>query len=259
MIPFASGAVCSTFAVKVRLTRNTQYTAENSSTKITLLPAYLDTLTAGTHSLRVGFKDNTSATVQFTVAQTITPTLPINPFSDVVGTDWFIDDVIYTYSIGLIDGKTPTTFAPNDNLTYAEAVKLAACMHQLYTTGEVTLVNGSPVWYQSYVDYAKANGIISEDYAWSTPATRAGYMEIFANALPESAFTIINDIADGAIPDVPMDYPGAAAIYKLYRAGILQGNDDAHTCLPEANIRRSEVAAILTRMMNPDVRIEFSI
>ena len=53
-------------------------------------------------------------------------------------------------------------------------------------------------------------------------------------------------------------YPGAAAVYKLYRAGILQGNDTAHTCNPGANIRRSEVAAILTRMMNPDVRISFS-
>ena len=188
----------------------------------------------------------------------ITPTMPVNPFTDVIGTDWFIDDVIYAYSIGLIDGTTPSTFAPNSNLKYSEAVKLAACMHQLYTTGEVTLENGDP-WYQSYIDYAKANGIIVGDYDWEAIATRAGYIEIFANALPDSAYAEINNVADGAIPDVPMDHPQAAAIYKLYRAGILQGNNSTYSFSPDTGIRRSEVAAILTRMMNPDARIKFTI
>ena len=189
----------------------------------------------------------------------VTPEMPVNPFTDVKGTDWFIDDVIYAYDKGLIDGTSPTTFSPNSNLTYAQAITLAARMHQLYTKGEITLENGDDPWYQSYVDYAIENGIISGDYDWGAMATRAGYMQIFANALPNDAFAAINSVPDGSIPDVPVDYPGAAAIYKLYRAGILQGNDDAHTFLPEANIRRSEVAAILTRMMNPEVRIEFSI
>jgi len=190
--------------------------------------------------------------------QPITPTMPDSPFSDVKETDWFIGDVIYAISIGLIDGKAPTIFAPNDYLTYAESVKLAACMHQLYTTGEVTLTNGSP-WYQSYADYAKQNGIINGDFDWKAPATRMGYMEIFANALPAGAYAIINDIADGAIPDIPMTHPQATAVYKLYRAGIVQGVDAAHNCNPDSNIKRSEVAAILTTMMKDDARIEFSI
>jgi hypothetical protein len=130
-------------------------------------------------------------------------------------------------------------------------------MHQLYTTDKITLANGEP-WYQSYVDYAKANGIISSDYSWNSPATRAGYMEIFANALPSEAFNVINNIADGAVPDVAMTLPQAAAIYKLYRAGIVQGVDDAHNCDPNSNIKRSEVATILTRMMNKDARKSFS-
>ena len=191
----------------------------------------------------------------------ITPVMPVNPFSDVFGTDWFINDVIYAYSKSLIAGTTPTTFAPYSNLKYSEAITLAARMHELYTTGEVTLENDDDLWYQTYVDYAVENGIIASDdeYDWNATATRAGYMQIFAKALPDDALKAINSVPDGSIPDVPMNYPGAAAIYKLYRAGILQGNDDAHTCNPDANIRRSEVAAILTRMMNPEKRIEFSI
>jgi Na+-translocating ferredoxin:NAD+ oxidoreductase RNF subunit RnfB len=56
-----------------------------------------------------------------------------------------------------------------------------------------------------------------------------------------------------------MTHPQAAAIYKPYRAGIAQGVDTAHNCSPGSNIMRNEVAAILTRMMNPDRRATFSI
>ena len=181
------------------------------------------------------------------------------PFTDVSEDDWYYNDVSMAYRYGLINGKTQTTFASADNLTYAEAVKLAACMHQLSTTGAVTLTNASPVWYQSYVDYAKENNIISKDYSWSVQATRAGYMEIFANALSDDTLYLVNDIPDGSIPDVPMSHPQASAIYKLYRAGILQGIDTAHNCDPSSNIRRREVAAILTRMVFADMRIKFSI
>ena len=182
-----------------------------------------------------------------------------NPFTDVKEADWFYKDVVYAYGMGLINGKTVTTFAPVDNLTYAEAVKLAACMHELYTTGEVTLSVGGGAWYESYVEYAKENGIISKDYEWGKAATRAGYMEIFANALPDDALTPVNAVAEGAIPDVPADYPQAWAIYRLYRAGIVQGVDAAKNCRPDASIRRSEVAAILTRMMDPSARVSFTL
>jgi len=199
-----------------------------------------------------------AALVLCMVLTMIPAVLAVTPFTDVTADQWYYSDVENAYTMGLINGKTATTFAPQDKLTYAEAVKLAACMHQRYTTGAVTLTNGNP-WYQSYVDYCKTNGIITKDYAWEMNATRAGYMEIFANALPAEALAEINQIADGAIPDVPVTHTQAGAIYKLYRAGILQGNDAEHNCDPYANIMRSEVAAILTRMMDSTERIEFAL
>ena len=66
------------------------------------------------------------------------------PFTDVKTSDWFYNDVKNAYDDGLINGKTATTFEPNSNLTYAEAVKLAACMNQRNATGMVTLVNATP-------------------------------------------------------------------------------------------------------------------
>ena len=56
--------------------------------------------------------------------------LAANPFTDVPDSQWYCKDVVNAYEMGLINGKTATTFKPDDNLTYAEAVKLAACMNQ---------------------------------------------------------------------------------------------------------------------------------
>ena len=189
----------------------------------------------------------------------LTPALaaPV-PFTDVPTSAWYYQDVQTAYNSGLINGRSGTSFAPNGNLTYAEAVKLAACMNQKYTKGSVTLASGTDRWYSTYVDYAKANQIISRDYSWNANATRAGYVEIFAHALPDAALAAKNTVADNAIPDVKSSHPQAAEIYKLYRAGILAGNDAKGTFLPNSNIKRSEVAAILTRMMDQKSRLTLS-
>ena len=179
-------------------------------------------------------------------------------FTDVSTSDWFYNDVKSAVALGLINGKSATSYAPNDNLTYAEAIKLAACMHQLYTEDEISLVAVGTPWYTTYVDYCMDNGIIDREYAYTDNATRAGYMGIFANALPEEGLKAINNVPDDSIPDVPSSKAYAPGVYKLYRAGILTGVDAEHNCNPLANIKRSEVAAILTRMMNENKRVEFS-
>jgi len=179
-------------------------------------------------------------------------------FTDVNESDWFYDDVKGAVEMGLINGKSETEYKPDDNLTYAEAAKLAACMHQLYMDGMVTLKNGTANWYDTYVDYCIDNEIITKEYDYNEKATRAGYMVIFAHALPDEALKEVNNVPDNSIPDVPSSRAYAPEVYKLYRAGILQGSDDAHSCKPLDNIKRSEVAAILTRMMDETKRVKFS-
>jgi len=186
-------------------------------------------------------------------------------FTDVPQNAWYYNDVKTAVDMGLINGKSDTTYCPNDNMTYAEAFKLAACMHQLATTGSVTLKNGDKYWYSTYVEYCVNNGIYdmmdveisNTELDPNAKITRAGYMKLFAKALPEEMLPGINYIPYGAIPDVPVSAAYADGVYKLYRAGILQGSDDAHSCKPFDNIKRSEVAAILTRMMDKTKRVRF--
>ena len=181
----------------------------------------------------------------------------VNPFVDVPEDAWYHDEIVEAVYTGIINGKSETIFAPDDLLTYAEAVKLAACMSQVYLNGNVTLTSGTP-WYQPYADYCRINNITTKNYDYNANATRAGYIEIFANALPNSAFEDINNIPDGSILDVKTSASYAHYVYKLYRAGIVTGVDALHNCKPEDNIKRSEVAAIISRMMNEDKRVKFN-
>ena len=96
-------------------------------------------------------------------------------FTDVKSSDWFYSDVKSAVEMGLVNGKSATTYAPNDNLTYAEAIKLAACMNMIYTQGEINIKAGSP-WYKPYVDYCVEYNIIDKEYDYTSNATRAGYM-----------------------------------------------------------------------------------
>ena len=179
------------------------------------------------------------------------------PFEDVKTSDWYHNDVKNAHKMGLINGKSEKKYGANENMTYAEAIKLAACMHQLYEKGEVTLTNSSGNWYQSYVDYARENGIPWSCKNYNAQINRRDYVYIFYYALPEEAYEEINYIDE--IPDVKHSDKFSDEIYAFYRAGILSGSDSKGTFNPQSSIKRSEVAAILSRMMDEGARKEFSL
>lgn len=182
----------------------------------------------------------------------------VNPFSDITDSAWYYDDVLTANEMGLFNGKPDNTFDPYGNLTLSQAIKLAACMHEYYHTGSVTLVNGTKNWYDTYVDYAVENEIISSsayDGMYDATATRAQLVKIFYYALPESQYTVIQSVPDDAIPDVSINDSFGNEVYAFYRAGILQGNDAYGTFAPDSSIMRCEVAVIITRMIDPDTRI----
>ncbi len=180
-------------------------------------------------------------------------------YEDVDDASWYFDSVKSADQMGLINGVDETLFKPDLNITYAQAITLAARMHQKYMTGCVTLENGcgGEAWYQPYVDYCLENHIIESDYSdiMNDTIDRQTYAEIFAKALPDKALVEKNTIFDGAIPDVASDNPHYASIYKLYRAGICNGIDTSGSFYPEKSIKRSEVAAILVRMMDESARV----
>lgn len=198
----------------------------------------------------------------------VTPSVPTKPgvperdpfpFTDVSRSSWYYDSIRAAWEKDLIDGVTRTLYKPDDTLTVAQAIKLSAALHQmLNNNGKVTLRNGTPYWYSSYVSYAVENGIIEKMYLdytpaqMNAPAKRNEFVHIFYGAM--SDYRQINTVADNKIPDVITTDTYALEIYTFYRAGILTGSDKNGTFYPTNDIKRSEVAAILSRMYDKTAR-----
>ena len=214
-------------------------------------------------------------------------------FSDVSATDWYAENVKITYEYGLMTGKSNNLFDVGGNLTVAEAVAIVCRLHNAYNRNNADFGAASP-WYQPYVDYAKANGIIERDYSYAAPISRLDFAFFISNALPDAAMPKLNEVAQNDIPDLYAGSPcqdaiaalqgtgvleevstsrlqhlstvicgsigtipsskEQEAVYRLYRAGILTGNDEHGTFAPETNITRSAAAAIVSRVVEPSLR-----
>lgn len=168
-------------------------------------------------------------------------------YKDVPAGAWYETGVRTLYERGLLgDSKN---FNPRGGMTLAEVVSLAVRIHAIYNGWAIP--DG-----MSELQYALNVGIVSADQYddYNDAATRRSFAAILAKAVPSSALKGINAIMDGTIPDVPSDDPGAWAIYTLYRAGVLSGNNAWGTFAPNERITRDSAAVIAARLLVPSQR-----
>lgn len=183
-------------------------------------------------------------------------------FADVPADSWYYEYAALGYEYGLFDGREDG-FAPGAEITVAELLTLSARLRAAYEGDIIPERGEGELWYAPYVSYLAeknlmANSLISLD----VPATRAQLAGIFALSLPESCYSGLNDalIADAYasgkyIADVDDHTPYQTQILWLYRQGLLQGMDNAGSYRPDSTTTRAETAALVTRIVDPSLRI----
>lgn len=176
-------------------------------------------------------------------------------FCDIPQGDKYEESIKTVYELNLMAGSSVDTFNAEENITIANALAMACRLHSIYQTGQADFTQGEP-WYQVYVDYGLANGIIEdgqfEDY--QKEITREQFAGILAKTLPATALEQKNNVENGAIPDVAKGSRYYDSIYYLYRAGVLTGSDSRGSFEPSSTIQRAEAAAIISRMALPSMR-----
>ena len=178
------------------------------------------------------------------------------PFTDVPKDAWYYDYVMSAYKSEIISGKSETIFDPDAGMTCAEAAKIAASIHM--TFNDTTLKTPEGPWYQQYVEYCYDNKLIEKSvvFDWEKEITRAEMAYIFASCDPFGGwYENINDVPITDISDVSAATPYAYQILALYNKGIVVG-DEAMNFHPNDNIKRSEAAAIVSRIIDYKKRIE---
>jgi len=176
-------------------------------------------------------------------------------FTDLDVSQWYYTEVSSAYELSLMNGKGNGTFDPSGSVTVAEAIALAARMNSLYQGGDGSFAQGE-IWYQVYVEYALEQGIVKAGQfdTYMRNIKRSEMIQLFANALPQDFFTAINAVS--AIPDVSSSAEYQKSLLLFYNAGVVMGNDSYGTFLPNSDIKRSEVAAILNRIALPENRLK---
>jgi len=177
-------------------------------------------------------------------------------FSDVSQSAWFSTYVRSAAEAGIVsgyknkEGKLTGLFGPSNNITIAEALKIAvegAGYDNEHYGAQIS--SGVDHWASSYVSVAKAEGfaVIDERTRLDTPATRAQVSAIFTSAFDVDTETPVGNRYD----DVTFGTNHAFSIEALSRDGVVSGDTDTSgkatgTFRPTERINRAEVAKIVS-------------
>lgn len=176
-------------------------------------------------------------------------------FEDVAQSSWYSTYVRSATEANIAtgyrdaNGKLTGKFGPSNNVTIAEALKMAS-ESAGYDEGAYGAVidSGMNHWASEYISVAKGEQfpIIDKFVRIDRPATRAEVASIFA-----SAFQVeLEDIAKGTVfKDVVLDTNYGAAVEALARDKVVSGDTMVNgqvtgTFRPTDNINRAEVVKI---------------
>ena len=188
-------------------------------------------------------------------------------FADVSGGAWYHDAVAALYEYGLTEGVGENAYAPDGSVTVAELVTFAARLHALDCGGTIPTAAAGEAWYQPYVSSLKSAGLLGDEFDghYNDRATRAQMAGILAPALSAERYdernaeaVTVGYAARQYITDVDDYTPYQSDILSLYRRGIVGGMDESGSFLPDEPLKRSELAALIVRMLDPSARLTLS-
>lgn len=157
----------------------------------------------------------------------------LNPFKDVKVSSWFGQYVIDLYNDGIINGTSATTYAPNDTLTWAAALKLL-----LVSNGDLKAADATGAdWSKNTIAKAAELGLVAANLDGAKAISRLEFCQVaaklnkLAESKTESKFT---DCADGYV-------------MALVDAKVISGMTET-TFEPDASLTRAQIAKILYQL-----------
>ena len=157
----------------------------------------------------------------------------MNPFKDVKVSSWFGKYVIDLYNDGIINGTSATTYAPNDTLTWAAALKLL-----LVSNGNLRAADATGAdWSKNAIAKAAELGLVAADLDGAKAISRLEFCQVaaklnkLAESKTESKFTDCND----------------GYVMALVDAKVISGMTET-TFEPAASLTRAQIAKILYQL-----------
>lgn len=180
------------------------------------------------------------------------------PFDDVKESDWFYSDVAKVWSLGIMDVKSPSVFAPKSVMTRAEFVVLLSRIADAdlngmdeYAAEKYTDVESGD-WYSPYVGWGAYAGIVT-GYTDGTflPNNPISRQELAVMIVRFMTFQNFENTEDHSLIESFADYKSigswARPQVEILRLSGLVGGDENCCFNPKKPASRAEVAAIAGR------------
>ncbi len=183
---------------------------------------------------------------------------PIAPggFTDIEQVAWAKDAIVYLKQAGVINGKTETEFAPDDNVTREEFVKMLMTALKLTDDSPYVLPFGDVKegdWYYATIRAAAKNHIVSgmsdRWFGVGEDITRQDMVTIAFRALRLTNVTMDTDIAAMAFEDQTMIAEYAVPAARVFKKmNLVSGYEDG-AFRPMAKTTRAEAAKLIYNML----------
>lgn len=177
------------------------------------------------------------------------------PFTDVKASSWFADAVKYVYKKGLMNGKSDTTFVPNEATNRAMLVTILYRMEgSPEVTADVPFTDLKQAWYKDAVAWAYENEIVNGTSATTFDPngaiTRQQMAAILYRYNTFKGYAASERAELGGFPDGGKVQAYAKDAMSWANAvGLITGSDVGGQILlqPRGNATRAQVATILQR------------
>jgi|GEM_PF-6304290 len=184
---------------------------------------------------------------------------PLRPFVD-IDKHWAMDDIIWMYEKGYINGVTPYTFQPGNNLSRAELVTLLYRMDNSPSASSSSFEDvAAGSYYASAVAWAQGNGIVNgtsdTKFSPNLSVTREQMATILMRYVDYKGDSISSYLGiDASSFDDYNTVSGYAkeAMDWSVKSGLISGKGDTKLD-PKGVATRAETAAILHRFLELDV------
>ena len=177
-------------------------------------------------------------------------------FSDVSDGAWYAPYVNAAAGAGLMQGTGEGSFSPDQTLSVAEVVTLAARLYAEENGESVPTSDPDQSWYQGAYDYCVDSSLFTAAEvpvsSMTDPATRFAMVDLLDRAVPDSEKAPIH--SEVTVPDLSQSSPYGDVVYRWYQAGITQGDQDGNFN-GGSQITRAETAAILCRLAGLTERV----
>lgn len=193
-------------------------------------------------------------TMSIMVLSLITYSLASTNFTDLSG-HWAETNVKNLSDKGIIEGYEDGTFKPEGTVTYSEFIKMLV----IATTGENPGVSKDGMhWASNYYNAAIDNGLlkkedIPEKYL-DNKIPRADMAYLAANAINETLNKEKVELIQEYITDIDTAGNRKDEVILAYGTGILAGYPNGKF-KPSGVLTRAESAAVISRIINPDLRL----